>query len=64
MQKIKTVPEKVKQYVKKNPKTENFSLKEANQIQELRNPLEITYTAYVYGFIKGSKAKKGGASND
>lgn len=57
----RTVPERVNEYVKKHPEAYNLLLTDANEIRELGNMLDIVCTAFAYGYMKGSKAKKGGA---
>lgn len=57
----RTVPERVNEYVKKHPEAYNLLLTDANEIRELGNMLDIVCTAFAYGYMKGTKAKKGGA---
>lgn len=57
----RTVPERVNEYIKKHPEAYNMLLTEANEIRELGNMLDIVCTAFAYGYMKGSRAKKGGA---
>lgn len=57
----RTVPQRVDEYVKKHPEAYNLLLTDANEIRELGNTLEIVCTAFAYGYMKGAKAKKGGA---
>ena len=56
----RTVPEKVNNYIKKHPEAYNILLKDANEIRQLNDTLEIVCTAFAYGYMKGSKAGKGG----
>lgn len=57
------VPERVNEYVKKHPEAYNLLLTDANEIRELGDTLDIICTAFAYGYMKGQKAKKGGAAN-
>lgn len=57
----RTVPERVKEYIKKHPEAYDMRIADANQIRELGDTLEIVCTAFAYGYMKGSKAKKDGA---
>lgn len=58
----RTVPQRVNEYIKKHPKAYNMLLTDANEIRELGDTLEIVCTAFAYGYMKGQKEKKGGAS--
>lgn len=57
----RTVPERVNEYVKKNPQAYDLRIVEANQIIELGNMIDIVSTAFAFGYMKGCKARKGGA---
>lgn len=57
----RTVTERVNEYAKKHPEAYNLLLEDANEIRELDDMLEIVCTAFAYGYMKGAKAKKGGA---
>lgn len=57
----RTVPERVNEYVKKHPEAYDLFMKEVNEIRELGDMLDIVCTAFAYGYMKGSNAKKGGA---
>lgn len=59
----RTVKQKVDEYVKKHPEAYNLLLTDANEIRELDDMLDIVCTAFAYGYMKGAKAKKGGASS-
>lgn len=59
----RTAPQRVDEYVKKNPQVlEGLFLTEANQIVQLGSMIDIVCTAFAYGYMKGQKAKKGGAA--
>ena len=55
------IVERVNEYVKKHPEAYNLLLTDANEIRELGDTLDIVCTAFAYGYMKGQKAKKGGA---
>lgn len=59
--KKRTVPERVNEYIKSHPEADNLMMTDANEIRELGNVLDIICTAFAYGYMKGEKAKKGGA---
>lgn len=54
-----TVPERVNEYIKKYPEAYNLLLEDVNEIRELGDILDIICTAFAYGYMKASKAKKG-----
>lgn len=56
----RTVPERVNEYIKKNPEAYNLLLTDVNEIVELGSMIDIVSTAFAYGYMKASKAKKGG----
>lgn len=57
----RTVPQKVNEYVKKNPEAYNLMLTDVNEIVELGSMIDIVSTAFAYGYMKCEKAmKKGG----
>ena len=60
--KKKTVPQKVNKYIKKHPEAYNMLLTDVNEIVELGSMIDIVVTAFAYGYMKGQKAKKGGAN--
>lgn len=55
------VTERVNEYAKKHPEAYNLLLEDANEIRELGDMLDIVCTAFAYGYMKGTKSKKGGA---
>ena len=57
----RTVPQRVNEYIKKRPEAYNMMIVDMNEIKELGNMFDIICTAFAYGYMKGSKAKKGGA---
>lgn len=57
----RTVPQKVNDYIKKHPEAHNMLLTDVNEIAELGSMIDIICTAFAYGYMKCSKAKKGGA---
>lgn len=58
----RTVTERVNEYVKKHPQTyNNLLVIDMNEIRELGNMVDVISTAFAYGYMKGAKAKKGGA---
>lgn len=57
------VPERVNEYIKKHPEAYNMLLTEVDEITELENMFDIVCTAFAYGYMKGSRAKKGGAKS-
>lgn len=60
----RTVKQRVDEYVKKHPETyNNLLVIDMNEIRELDDMLEIVCTAFAYGYMKGAKSKKGGASS-
>ncbi len=59
----RTIPQMVNEYVKKNPKASNMLITDVAEIVELGSMIDIVSTAFVYGYMKGQKAKKGGASH-
>lgn len=52
------VPERVNEYIKNHPEAYNLLLTDANEIRELGDTLDIVCTAFAYGYMKGSRAKK------
>ncbi len=56
----RTVPQRVNEYVKKNPKAINLLITDVNEIVELGSMIDIVSTAFAYGYMKGQKAEKGG----
>ncbi len=56
----RTVPQRVNEYVKKNPKASNMLITDVAEIVELGNMIDIVSTAFVYGYMKGEKAREGG----
>lgn len=55
----KTVPEKVEEFKEKNPDIMSMLLaEEMNQIYETGNAFDMIATAFFFGYMKGSKAKK------
>lgn len=58
----RTVPQRVEEYIKKHPEAYNMLITDVNEIRELGDTLEIVCTAFAYGYMKGQKAKKGGAA--
>lgn len=59
----RTVPERVNEYIKKHPESYNMLVVDMDEIHELGNTFDIILTAFAYGYMKGSKAKKGGAKS-
>ncbi len=58
----RTVKQRVDEYVKKHPETyNNLLVIDMNEIRELGNMVDVISTAFAYGYMKGAKAKKGGA---
>lgn len=58
----RTIPERVNEYIKKHPEAYNLLLTDVNEIMELGSMIDIVSTAFAYGYMKGNKAKKGGAA--
>lgn len=59
----RTVPERVNEYIKKHPEAHNMLIVDMDEIHELGNMFDIILTAFAYGYMKGSKTKKGGAKS-
>ncbi len=58
----RTVKQRVDEYVKKHPEVHSSLLvMDMNDIRELGNMVDVISTAFAYGYMKGAKAKKGGA---
>lgn len=57
----RTVPERVNEYIKKHPEVCDMSMYDVNEIRGLKDEVDIVFTAFAYGYMKGQKAKKGGA---
>lgn len=57
----RTVPQRVNEYTKKNPDALNLFVADVNEIAALGSMIDIISTAFAYGYMKGQKAKKGGA---
>lgn len=55
------VTERVNEYAKKHPEAYNMLVVEVNEIAKLGSMIDIVTTAFAYGYMKGAKAKKGGA---
>lgn len=58
--KHKTVPEKVKAFLKKEKNPAELYIEDMNEIYETGGIFNIINTAFYYGYMKGIKAKKGG----
>lgn len=56
----RTVPEQVKEYIKKNPEAYNLLLTDVNEIVELGSMIDIVSTAFAYGYMKAQKVEEGG----
>lgn len=56
----RTVKQRVDEFRKKNPKA-NFMLDDMNEIMELDSTFDRIMIAFYFGYMKGQKAKKGGA---
>ena len=55
----KTVPEKVEQFIKRNPEVASMLLAvEMNEIHETGSAFDMIATAFFFGYMKGSKAKR------
>lgn len=54
----RTVPERVSEFRKNNPKA-NFMLEDMNEIMELDSTFDRVLTAFYFGYMKGAKVKKG-----
>lgn len=60
----RTVPERVNEYIKKHPEVySSLLVVDMNDIMELGNMFDIIATAFAHGYMKASKAKKGGAKS-
>lgn len=57
----RTAKQRVDDFRKKNPKA-NFLLDDMNEIMELDSTFDRVLTAFYFGYMKGQKAKKSGAS--
>ncbi len=58
----RTVPQRVNEYLKKNPKASNTLITDVAEIVEHGSMIDIVSTAFAYGYMKGQKAGKGGAT--
>lgn len=58
----RTVPERVNEYIKNHPEAHSLMLEDADEIVSLGSMIDIVSTAFAYGYMKGQKAKKGGAA--
>ena len=56
----RTVKQRVDDFHKNNPKAK-FLLDDMNEIMELDSTFDRVLTAFYFGYVKGQKAKKGGA---
>lgn len=56
----RTVKQRVDDFRRKNPKA-NFMLEDMNEIMELDSTFDRIMTAFYFDYLKGQKAKKGGA---
>lgn len=56
----RTVKQRVDDFRKKNPKA-NFMLEDMNEIMEPDSSFDRIMTAFYFGYMKGQKARKGGA---
>lgn len=56
----RTVIQRVDNYIKRHPEAYDMRLADVNEIRELGDTFEIVCTAFAYGYMKGSKVKKGG----
>lgn len=58
----RTVPQKVNKYIKNHPEAyKRLYATDMNEIVELKDIVDIVTTAFAYGYMKGQKAKEGGA---
>lgn len=57
----RTVKQRVDDFRKKNPKAK-FLLDDMDEIMELDSTFDRVLTAFYFGYLKGQKAKKGGAA--
>lgn len=56
----RTVKQQADDFRKNNPKAK-FLLDDMNEIMELDSTFDRVLTAFYFGYMKGQKAKKGGA---
>lgn len=57
----RTVKQRVEEFRKNNGKAK-FTLDEMDEIMELDSMFDIVLTAFYFGYMKGQKTKKGGAT--
>ena len=56
-----TITERVNKYSEKHPKVYDLPLARLYELTDLGDIYEVAITAFAYGYMKASKAKKGGA---
>lgn len=57
----KTILERVDEFRKNKPKSAKLTIIELEEIRSAGSTFNIIVTAFYYGYMKGSKASKGGA---
>lgn len=57
----RSIIERVNEFKENNPKSAKLMADEWEEIRSLGNMFDIIVTAFYYGYMKGSKASKGGA---
>ncbi len=56
-----TVPQRVQAFLDKNPKPAQIIAEDMKDIYSLGDTFDIINTAFYYGYMRGIRAKKGGA---
>lgn len=57
----RTVKQRVDEFIPKKPKNATLSVVEMDEIWQTGNVFDIIKYAFYFGYLKGQKAKKGGA---
>lgn len=57
----RTVKERVDEFIQKKPKNATLSAVETDEIWQTGSTFDITKYAFYFGYMRGMRAKKGGA---
>lgn len=58
----KTIQQKVDDFTAKNPVGDTLKIVDMNEIAEMGSMFKIIKYAFYFGYMKGQRAKKGGAA--
>lgn len=58
----KTIQQKVDEFTEKNPGSAMLMIEDMDEIAEMGSVFQIIKYAFYFGYMKGQRAKKGGAA--